>query len=428
MPTYVRSPGGLKWHWCEGCSSFPGTIAQRSSGKPPKNALCRQCLARERNGECRRHVPLGSNAYLAGMPTDGLRGVVEGLTNPAGMFHLTWLAKGFLSPSADALTYMLIPAGRMVFALERDPDLVLRFFHTTPGRGTLASALKLDGLSDAKKLDVLLVWKPDEVRLIAGDPDRPDLILEGEAFKPEREYRVDLRGRVHHFGNAAFLDYRVTEGDEVVLMPTAREAWQATRNGVETLLSAHSDQQMFGTAQCNLAFIVLCAGFEAYLSRRFLEVEGEGVRPALDELIRAFTSKAERQSGYEAEVRRSAARKGSSPLGELVERRKINFQNWEHAKRAYRKAYGIAFGQLSGVDSCLLTAIQRYLEYRHQAVHESPFTRILNQQWCPPETPLWAGPDVANVASSEFDAFLSSLHDATLALGNQPPRPPTGDA
>jgi hypothetical protein len=55
MPVYVRAADSDTWHWCLNCSGYPWNAVRIGglfrSDRPPRD-LCKQCLRKERSGNC----------------------------------------------------------------------------------------------------------------------------------------------------------------------------------------------------------------------------------------------------------------------------------------------------------------------------------------------------------------------------------------
>jgi hypothetical protein len=62
MPVYVRAADSDMWHWCLNCSAYPWNAVRIGglfrSDRPPRN-LCKQCLRKERSGDCDSPGPRG---------------------------------------------------------------------------------------------------------------------------------------------------------------------------------------------------------------------------------------------------------------------------------------------------------------------------------------------------------------------------------
>jgi len=55
MPTYRRKRGSDTWHWCRNCSKYPTEDYEEITvyGRPTSGELCNECLAKERENNCR---------------------------------------------------------------------------------------------------------------------------------------------------------------------------------------------------------------------------------------------------------------------------------------------------------------------------------------------------------------------------------------
>ena len=160
----------------------------------------------------------------------------------------------------------------------------------------------------------------------------------------------------------------------------------------------------------NLTISILLTGFEAYCKTRFLELEQEGIKPDMAALVSEFFSEKERDV-----IASEAEANHVSFLQKIIEKRRINFQNYKKCKRAYNKAYGLKFGEI-GIASNDLEFLQRLIKYRHRIVHVSPLLGMLNQPEVPPEEPVFSNKKLGNDALKCFNIFITKLHNATLRL------------
>ena len=53
MPTYRRKKGSDTWHWCRNCSNWPDSDNDERYSKPTSGELCNQCIAKDKDGNCR---------------------------------------------------------------------------------------------------------------------------------------------------------------------------------------------------------------------------------------------------------------------------------------------------------------------------------------------------------------------------------------
>ncbi len=171
----------------------------------------------------------------------------------------------------------------------------------------------------------------------------------------------------------------------------------------------------FRSIATNLTFVMLITGFETYCQKRFLELEKEGIAPNIEALVMTIYPKRDRDADILKVLKQDAADNHQTVAAEIVSRGAINFQNYDSAKRAFNKTYGLRFGDI-GLPSEILDSIQHFIRYRHRIIHVSPLIGILNQPDVPPEEPVFPTVELARKAAGEFDAFVSAVHNQSLTL------------
>jgi hypothetical protein len=213
---------------------------------------------------------------------------------------------------------------------------------------------------------------------------------------------------------------RVQQSGKHVLAPTALEVWQSTLQAVELLWTGKSDQGfIFEVLQATSSLSMLVTGLENYGKTRLLEIETEGITPDASALFTAFSSRAERESGRFAELQTQATATGQSIFATVVDNVRINFQNFDDLKRAFRASYGIKVGEI-GVDTAVLGELRRLIGYRHRIVHVSPLLAMLNQDKVPPDEPVFANRALSERAVTVFRSVVEALHKASTDIRPQP--------
>ncbi len=234
----------------------------------------------------------------------------------------------------------------------------------------------------------------------------------------KRQLRVGKDGGIYEIGGAGIeiMGATVYKGGKPVLQPTAIDAWKETIKATEILGTGKSDQgYIFETAVTNLTVAVLVTGFEAFTQKRFLEIEQEGITPDIDAVVNSFFPRKEKDAGIAAMLKSEAEDAQKTVLQLIVERDRINFQNYQKCKLAYNKAYEIKFGDL-GLQSSTIEKIKKFILYRHRIIHVSALLGMLNQPEVPPDEPVFPKRELAAEAINEFDNFIEKLHEATLKL------------
>lgn len=346
------------------------------------------------------------------------------MCRPEGSIEFWANLPTLFDPAAGDAAVLSVLTGQMHFLLARDPRLRLRFSHSAPGTGTRTAQVDLNELRPdipCSEFFLALVWSPQEVRLHVGRKDGLTPLLESSAEPASATLRVAKDGSVVQVGSegVAVMGARMYRDGALLLAPPAIGFWTDIKAAVDALLSGESDiGYLFEVVSANAVLAMLVTGFETYLEERFLELEDEGISADFDLLAKSFLSKEERDllgTGQRLALLDEALERDTTPLRLLAER--INFQNYGRAKTAYSKGYGIKFGLLpSPVTSDLLSDLQAYIEYRHRIVHVSPLQGLLNPSAAPPAEPVFSNRVTAQAALSTFDAFITTLHAASLQL------------
>lgn len=335
------------------------------------------------------------------------------------MFRGTY--EGLHDPNQPDLALMWVTTGTHFFRLRRgDNARKLIVEHSTPGTGTRLAFIDLQPLAPLREVHAFIVWSPETVRLHVNTPLGP---VESVPAPFEVDIWVAASGDWFEMGGPGVevMGAVVYENGVEVLSPPARMTWSDTKTAVTALLTTKgppASAHLVDVLVSNVALTFLVTGFETYCKKRFREIDGEGVAPDYEALVRAFSSAEERHSldaGRTPAILQPEA--DLTPLPELINR--VNFQNYKRAKTAWRRGYGIRFGVDLGMSSAALGRLQRLLSYRHRIVHGSPLTGFLNQRWVPPEEPEFSSHGLVRDATALMDEFVSALHNATLRL-----RPP----
>lgn len=340
------------------------------------------------------------------------------LIRPEGTFRFR-VGGELTDATTGRILVLQVPAGGILFRLERDENRQLIFTHASAGTCTRVASVDLGPVAQAPLIDVFLVWSSTEVRLHVVNPADPANMLSGQGLPSPREFQIGADGSIVQIGdeNTRVMGVQVRVGGQTVLEPTAINAWRDTLKAIEIFQSGTSPEGFLFEVVCaNLAVAMLVTGFETYTKRRFLEIEEEGVAANYARLSGKFFSAAERQRNEPGRVESDAANDGITPARRMVNEGRINFQDYDNCRNAYNRAYGVKFGELQGATNVLLDQVKQFIRYRHRVVHVSALTTMVNQDQVPPEEPVFANRGLAEQAISVFSQFVQALHEATLRL------------
>lgn len=356
------------------------------------------------------------------IPTDLIRQIGEAICLPVGSLTFEYTSPEAFRANGSAGVIIEIPAGGHFFRLDRTQERELRFFHASPGTGTRIASIPLAGLPDFEKAFLAFTWSPEEMKFYCCPRGIESELLAATGIQSEIGFRVGQDGSVFQFGDKGIqvMGVRIQRDGQSILTPTALETWESSIKAIEILWTGQSEQGfIFEVVQTSATLAMLVTGLETYAKTRLLELETEGLTGNWTELFSAFASKAERASKRLEEIESEAKAASQSIFIAVVNSSNINFQNYEHIKRAYRAAFGIKLGEI-GIDSQCLSLLQKLIRYRHRVVHVSPLIGLLNQNQVPPEEPVFANCELAGQAVDCFKRVIMALHQATLTL--RPPK------
>ncbi len=352
------------------------------------------------------------------LPPNLIREIAAKICRPKGTVSFEYSSFDAFRVGTHGGMILEIPSGGHYFRLERTQDRRLNFYHSSPATGTRLASIDLKPVPTFQRAYLAFAWSSEEVRLYCGPRDLSVGMLSATGNSSPVSYRVQPDGSVYQFGSEGVqvMDVRVQRGKEVILAPTAREVWGSTLQALEILWSGKSDQGfIFESLQSTTTQSMLVTGMENYAKTRLLEIEMEGVPSDPEALFAAFASKTERESLRLSELKEQAQSAGTTLLCVVAASARINFQNFDDLKKAFRSAYGIKIGEI-GLPSETINEIHQLIRYRHRIVHVSPLLTFLNQDNVPPEEPVFANRALADKATAAFGCLVDSLHKATMTL------------
>lgn len=355
---------------------------------------------------------------MYGIPPHIFRQIQEAICRPEGTVAFEYYSKDLFDKSKHGGVLLQVPSGEHLFRLERDNNLFIHFYHSSPGTGTRVATIDLNEVPRCDRVFLAFSWTPAEIKLYLGPRLLNGKLFSATGITSQKQFRVGKDGGVYQIGDHGLevMGISIYKGGKQVLQPTALDAWKETIKATEILATGQSDQgYIFETVVTNLTLAMLVTGFEAYTKKRFLEIEQEGITPDIDAVVNSLFPRKERDAGI-AEILKDEAKDDQKTVLQLiVERGAINFQNYQKCKLAYNKAFQVKFGDL-GLESSTFEKIKKFITYRHRIVHVSALLGMLNQPEVPPEEPVFPKKEFANEAMKEFNNFIEKLHEATLKL------------
>ncbi|AYO30320.1 hypothetical protein D2962_06525 [Biomaibacter acetigenes] len=339
------------------------------------------------------------------------------VNRPEGSVELISNVGELFNPNVGEGIILEISSGAQYFLVKRDSEMQMIYYYSSPGSGTWVAKIDLKKVQRCDKAYWGFTWSPQETKLFIGPWIKGGKLVISKGVPSEKQFRVGRDGSIIQIGDegAEVTGVRMFFDGKPVLEPTAIETWQNTIQGVRLLQKGKSDEgYIFEVLICNLVIATLVTGFETYCKTRFIELEKEGIKPNLENLISMVFSQRELDIGV-LEILKKRSRIRTKDFLEKIAINKINFQNYDECKKAFNKTYGLKFSEI-GLNSNELSFLRRLIQYRHRIIHVSPLIIMLNQGQVPPEEPVFAGNDLAEKAVNCFDKFVSNFHESTLKL------------
>lgn len=358
-------------------------------------------------------------AFLPGIPEEKKTQLVEALRRPEGTITFIGKYEGIFDRSKGRGILLNVVAGQTILRLERGENLDVDFIYSSPGTGTRIATVNIESLKDSSALRFFLVWSPDEIRLHIGSAEGKSELLNGYGKTAEYQLMVGKDGSVVQVGNKGVevMGVHVASGGKTILESPAINTWHDTIKAIDILETGTSKEgYIFENVVSCMSLVILCTGFETYCKKRFIELVGEGMTPNYSNLEKTFFSTKEREANLMDEFLRDAKLRGDSLAQEIVDRRRIDFGNYDDCKDAFNKGYGVKFPEDLGIDSLVIQRVKEFIGYRHKIVHVSPLQSMLNFYEVPFKEPIFAKKETIQVAREVFSTFIEGLHKATLKL------------
>jgi hypothetical protein len=341
------------------------------------------------------------------------------LRRPVGTYEFTYRSDWLFDAESGGDGLILqIPTGAHLFRLERQPDLTLAFLHAAPTTGTRIASIDLRTLEPSDAVFIAFSWSPSEAKLYVGSygirADRSGLRA-ANASLSDRRISVHESGTIQELGPGV-IGARVQSGERTIFAPSATESWSDVKEAIRVLLSGSSADAMYRVIVGNQVISMLNTGFESFARTRFVELEREGWGGDFDALVAEFVP-ARWRAQEDARIKTEAEEAGRTPLWQFAETRRIDFGNYENARRAYKAAFGMTFGVDLGLPNTDLEQVQRHIQYRQRILHVSPIIGYLNSpEFAKGEEPVFSGLAQAERAVELFDRFITAFHTATLRI------------
>ena len=353
------------------------------------------------------------------LPKEIIQSMKKEMKTPVGTITFVYSSPDLTNKLVNGGIIFEIVSGKHAFLLERTNDLKVNYYYSSPGSGTSIATIDLKTLPKFSKAFFCFTWSPDKITLSIGPKGINDAkLISVEGQESKKQIKVGDDGGIYFIGdkNVSVMDVSVFQGGREVLSSTAIEAWDNIKSAIEILGTGKSEKgYIHECVVTNLSLSTMVTGFESYLKKRFLELEGEGIVPDIESLLDSFLTTKEKDNDMHEIIKEEASQSNISILKYMVQKRRINFQNFATVKKVFKKTYGLTL-ESAGIDSRHIVPIKKYLIYRHRIIHISPLLGILNQADVPPDNPEFPKESFKTEALEIFNEFITRFHTATLKM------------
>ncbi len=340
------------------------------------------------------------------------------MCRPEGTLSFRYTSEKLFDKNNDGGIIFEITSKGQYYRLDRDRAFNLNLYHSSPGIGTYHALIDLNKIPSSNSVFICFTWSTSNIHLYLGSKEIGENLIHAVGKPASTKFSIGKDGGVYQIGDKGVevMGINVFKGREKILGSSAIEAWQETVKATSILETGTSTEgYIYEVVVTNLTLSMLVTGFEIYSKTRFLELQQEGIVPNLNSLLNRFLTKGEREKGLSDVLKEEADYENMSLLEYLVNKERINFQNFQQCKNAFNKAYGIKFGEIE-VKQKILERIQQYITFRHKIIHVSPLTAMFFNENPSKKEPIFSKKALATQARNDFNDFIEQLHKVTLSL------------
>lgn len=340
----------------------------------------------------------------------------ENLKTPIGTFSFRFSAEKLFEKDLGGIIYEIV-AGEIYYRLEKDNNLNIKYYRSSPGTGTKVAIVNISELSYSEAIRIFMTWQPENINLHITNTTGEKKALTGKGENSKKQFRVTPDGGIIQIGdeNVQTMGFEMYVGGKPFLQPTAIESWQNKVNSVNLLFNSESkeEEKRWETVITNMAMVVMVTGFESYCKTRFLEMEKEGKKVNFSELLNSFSSKIEKENNIEESIYQKAKENAVTPLKYIIDKKRIDFQNFKRCNTAFKKGYNITFFEDLNIVKEEIELIKQIIKYRHRIVHYSMYESAFNMEDHDAE-PIFVQVKFGRECLSAFENFINELHKKTF--------------
>lgn len=350
------------------------------------------------------------------IPNSNIEEIKENLKIPEGTFSFTFSSENLFEKEIGGIIYEIV-TGEIYYRIEKDNNLNLKYYRSSPGTGTKVAVVNISELSYSEVIRIFMTWKPENISLHITNTTGEKKVLTGEGENSNKQFRVAPDGGIIQIGddNVQIMGFEMYVGGKPFLQPTAIDNWQSKVSAINLLFDSEpkNEEKRWESVITNMALVIMVTGFESYCKTRFLEMEKEGIKLNFSDLLNSFSTKFEKENNIEDYINQKAKENNIASLKYIVDNKRIDFQNFKRCNTAFKKGYNISFFENLNVPSKKIELLKEVIKYRHRIVHHSMYEASFNMGDHSAD-PIFVQVKFGRECLSAFEDFISELHKKTF--------------
>lgn len=138
---------------------------------------------------------------MRNIPPDIVEQIREAICRPEGTVSFEYSSDVLFDPNVSGGILFEIASGAHLFRVERDDELRLSFYHSSPGTGTRVATIDLKNVVPSSKVFLLFSWTPAEINFYVVPRIAGSQLVSAKGIPSPRQFRVGKDGSIFQVGD-----------------------------------------------------------------------------------------------------------------------------------------------------------------------------------------------------------------------------------
>lgn len=134
------------------------------------------------------------------IPSDLYKQLQEVICRPEGTVSFKYTSKELFDDNAGKGILVDLHSGEHLFRIERDEDLMLHFFHSSPGTGTRVATIDLKKLYPSEMVFLVFTWSPSEINFYLRTLTPKSKLIRARGSLSKKQLRIGKDGSIYEVG------------------------------------------------------------------------------------------------------------------------------------------------------------------------------------------------------------------------------------